>query len=84
MQLIKMVEYTLQQCMEVIIVKFTLKMVKTWQTVCKTKIFFGRCEANSWTAIQILVEKMMVLGQVSDKKNKALARRSRTSENIAA
>ena len=44
----------------------------------------GRREAPCRTAIQKLVEKFDLLGQVSDVKNKTRARRSRTTENIAA
>nr|XP_022920706.1 uncharacterized protein LOC111429121 [Onthophagus taurus] len=54
------------------------------ETVRKTRTFLGRREAPCRTAIQKLVEKFELLGQVSDVKNKTRARRSRTAENIAA
>ena len=43
-----------------------------------------RCQAPCRSAIQKLLEKFELLGQVSDVKNKTLVRRSRTAKNIAA
>ncbi|CAB3225785.1 unnamed protein product [Arctia plantaginis] len=72
-----MERYTLQQRIEIIKIHY-----KNGEN--KTKAFFGRREAPCRTAIQKLVEKFELLGQVSDVKNKTRARRSRTTENIAA
>ena len=52
------------------------------ETFRKTGKFFGRLQAACRTAIQKLVNKFELLGQISDVENKIRARRS--AENIAA
>ena len=78
-----MERYTLQQRIEIIKIHYK-NGENLAVTVRKTKAFLGRREAPCRTAIQKLVEKFELLGQVSDVKNKTRARRSRTTENIAA
>ena len=77
-----MERYTLQQRIEIIKIHYQ-NGENLAVTVRKTKAFLGRREAPR-AAIQILVEKFELLGQVSDVKNKTHARRSRTTENLAA
>ena len=50
----------------------------------KTKAFLDSRETSCRTTIQKFVGKFELLAQVSDVKNKTRARRSRTTENIAA
>lgn len=78
-----MERYTLQQRIEIIKIHYKNGEILA-ETVRKTRTFLGRREAPCRTAIQKLVEKFELLGQVSDVKNKTRARRSRTAENIAA
>ena len=77
-----MERYTLQQRIEII--KIHYKNGENFAvTVRKTKAFLGRREAPCRAAMQKLVEKLELLGQVSDVKNKSRARRSRTTNIIA-
>ena len=78
-----MERYTLQQRIEIIKIHYK-NGENLAVTVRKTKAFLGRRKAPCRTAIQKLVKKFELLGQVSDVKNKTRARRSRTIENIAA
>ena len=75
-----MERYTLQQRIEIHYKNYENLVI----TVRKTKAFLDRREAPCRTAIQKLVEKFELLGQVSDVKNKTHARNSRKTENIAA
>ena len=78
-----MERYTLQQRIEIIKIHYK-NGENLAVTVRKTKAFLGRREAPCRTTIHKLMEKFELLGQVSDVKNKTRARRSRTTENIAA
>ena len=78
-----MERYTLQQHIEIIKIHYK-NSENLAVTIRKTKAFLGRPEAPCRTAIQKLVQKFELLGHVSDVNNKTRARRSRTTENIAA
>ena len=83
MPLLKMERYTFQQRIEIINIHYKNGENLT-VTGRKTKAFLSRREAPCRTAIQKLVDKFELLGQVSDVKNKTRARHSTTTENIAA
>ena len=81
MQLIKMERYTLQQSIEIVQIRY--ENGKNFaKTVRKVKSFLGRREASSQSAIVKLVQKIELLEQVSDMKNRTRARRAKTPANI--
>ena len=80
MLLRKMKQYTLQQRIN-IHYENGKNLAETFR---KTRTFFGCRQASCRTATQKLLQKLELLRQVIDVKNKTRARRSRTVTNIAA